>query len=791
MACLSISRARGTSLNSAMRRAIYFVAALVFVLGVITWFTATLVEKTIRDWFENDVRLRAQLAVNGARQSLLSNWSSGEFPGLQNVLAEIAHDERIMGVAACAEDLTLLSQTKDFPAEISCLELGPHVRPASAAAGSSWTAWNSVRSLPGGKVHVSAIPLRYQNLPFGFVTLVHDLSFIERREARTRQFLLLAFGFLAVATSGVTMIAVRLAWHGWTTDFRIFLRGGRRPEFQPLMHDVRQLVDRLVSERQTDGGGTWTPQRLKDTLNRHLQGEKVVVIANREPYIHEYMEGGDEIRILNPASGLVTALEPVMRACSGTWIAHGSGSADRETTDRNSRLRVPPGEESYVLRRLWLSREEEHGYYYGLANEGLWPLCHIAHARPIFRSEDWQHYKHVNEKFAESVRTEVDSDDPIVLVQDYHFTLVPQLIRARLPRATVIMFWHIPWPNSQRFGICPWREELLEGMLGSSIVGFHTQFDCNNFMDSVERFLEARIDREQNAVIQHGRRTLVRAYPVSVDWPCRWLETQRPVEECRQTVWRELGLSSDAVLGLGVDRLDYTKGVEERLLAVEQLLERFPTFRGRFTFLQIAAPSRTAIEGYRQLNERVERTASRINSRFGTAGYQPIVLRRSHHQPDKIFQYYRAADVCYVSSVHDGMNLVAKEFVAAREDEAGVLVLSQFTGAARELTEALIVNPYDFDEASSALAVALNMSREEQADRMRSMRTFVAEFNVYRWAGRMLVDAARVRSRGRLTDRLAAHLTTTAMMSSHSPDDKTRNFSENLSISSVLHRFDV
>lgn len=764
MACLSILRARGTPLNSSLRRTIYLVVALVIVLGIITWLTAALVEKTIHDWFENDVRLRAQLAVNVARQSLLSNWNSGDFPALQSVLAEIAYDERIMGVAACSEDLTLLSQTKDFPAEISCLELGPHVRPASDAEAASWTAWNSVLSLPGGKIHVSAIPLLYQKLPFGFVTLVHDLSFIERRETRTRQFLLMAFGFLAVATSGVTMIAVRLAWHGWTTDFRTFLSGGRRPEFQPLMQDVRQLVDRLVSERQTDGGGTWTPQRLKHTLNRYLQGEKVVVVANREPYIHEHNESGDEIRILNPASGLVTALEPVMRACSGTWIAHGSGSADRETTDHNGRLRVPPGEESYLLRRLWLSPEEEHGYYYGLANEGLWPLCHIAHARPIFRSEDWQHYKRVNEKFADSVRTEVDSHDPIVLVQDYHFTLVPQLIRERLPRATVIMFWHIPWPNSQRFGICPWREELLKGMLGSSIVGFHTQFDCNNFMDSVERFLEARIDREQNAVIQHGRRTLVRAYPVSLDWPCRWLKTQRPVEECREAVWRELGLASDAVLGLGVDRLDYTKGVEERLLAVERLLERFPTFRGRFTFLQIAAPSRTAIEGYRQLNERVERIANRINSRFGSEGYQPIVLRRSHHQPDQVFQYYRAADVCYVSSLHDGMNLVAKEFVAAREDEAGVLVLSQFTGAARELTEALIVNPYDFDEASSALAAALGMSREEQADRMRSMRTFLAEFNVYRWAGRMLVDAARVRSRGRLTDRLAAHLTTTAWM---------------------------
>jgi trehalose 6-phosphate synthase len=294
-----------------MRRTIYLVVALVFVLGIITWLTATLVEKTIRDWFESDVKLRAELAVNGARSSLFSNWNSDQVPGLQSVLEEIAHDERIMGVAACGQDLTLLSRTKDFPAELSCSELGSQILPASGAVASSGTSWNSVRSLPGGKAHVSAIPLFYQDRPFGFVTLVHDLSYIERREARTRQFLLFAFGFLAVAASGVTMIAARLAWHGWTTDFRTFLRGGKRPEFQPLMHDVRQLVDRLVSERETDGGGTWTPHRLRYTLNRHLQGEKVVVVANREPYIHERNETGDGIRILNPASGLVTALEPV------------------------------------------------------------------------------------------------------------------------------------------------------------------------------------------------------------------------------------------------------------------------------------------------------------------------------------------------------------------------------------------------------------------------------------------------------------------------------------------------
>jgi trehalose 6-phosphate synthase len=340
------------------------------------------------------------------------------------------------------------------------------------------------------------------------------------------------------------------------------------------------------------------------------------------------------------------------------------------------------------------------------------------------------------------------------LVQDYHFALAPRLIRKRLPKATIITFWHIPWPNAERFGICPWRNELIDGLLGSSIIGFHTRFHCNNFLEAVDRYLETRIDREQQAVVQHGRTTLVRPYPISLEWPVRWLDDTPEVAECRRRVRAELGLAADAPLGVGVDRLDYTKGVEERLLAVERLLERFPVFRGRFTFVQLAAPSRTEIDRYRLLNDDIEACATRLNQRFGRGSYRPVVLLRAHHEPPTVFTYLRAADVCYVSSLHDGMNLVAKEFVAARDDEQGVLVLSQFTGAARELGEALIVNPYDLDESASALAAALQMPAEEQRARMRSMRAYVAEFNVYRWAGRMLVEAARLRDRERLTVRL-------------------------------------
>ncbi len=738
-----------------MRRWIRFLIGLLVGLAILTVISSVIVQRTTGAWFERDLSLRARLAIGGARQALVSHWQTGSASSLRGLLVEITHDERIMAAAACTADLVEITRTPDFPEGIDCRELGEHIRPSLENPTGEWQDWNGVIDVGGRRVHVSAIPVIDQNEALGYVTLVQDLSFTHRREAATRNFLLAAFGFLAVAASAVTLIAARLSWRNWSAEVRSFLRGGaQKPEFMPILQDVRELVERIAAEREADDGGEWTADRLRNILDRSLHGEKVIVVANREPYVHELSGNGKGVTVLHPASGLVTALEPIMRACSGTWIAHGSGSADRATADRDGRIKVPPGEESYTVRRIWLSPEEEKGYYYGLANEGLWPLCHIAHTRPVFRSGDWSHYQSVNRRFADAVCDEVDSEDPIVFVQDYHFALAPRLIRERLPRATIIMFWHIPWPNAEQLGICPWRNEMLEGMLGASILGFHTQLQCNNFLDSVDRFLETRIDRESNAVIQSGRRTSVRPYPISLEWPSRWLDDLPPADVCRAGVLRELGLPPDARIGLGVDRLDYTKGLEERLLTVERLLERVPSLQGKFTFVQLAAPSRTAIERYRQLAASVQRIAARINARFSEGDYRPVILLHAHHEPPTVFRYYRAADVCYVSALHDGMNLVAKEFVASRDDERGVLVLSAFTGAARELTEALIVNPYDFEDASSALAAALEMSLDEQRDRMRAMRRFISEFNVYRWAGRMLMDAARLRRSDRLTGRL-------------------------------------
>jgi trehalose 6-phosphate synthase len=740
-----------------MRSAIRLLLPLLAVLALIAWGASVVATGSARTWAERDLRARARLVLASSRETLVRDIASGNRKGSSALVEDLVRDERLVAAAVCGIRFGTLAASGTLPDQERCEAWA--ARGTEAQGGAEETI-----AIPGGAVHVSLLPVDDGARSVGFLILVHDLSFVDRRASTTRQALFVGFGLVGVAAALATLLTAHFSRRSWAEELRKLLPAalggaGRRTgsaaerAFGPVLADVRQLVARLAAE-EGDDGGPWSAARLRRVLQRNLRGEGVLVVANREPYIHVRGEDG-LVRVTYPASGLVTALEPVMRACSGTWIAHGSGSADRETVDARDRLPVPPGEASYTLRRVWLGAEEERGYYYGFSNEGLWPLCHLADERPEFRAGDWEHYQQANQRFERAVEEEVTGRDPIVLVQDYHFTLLPRMIRERLPRATIITFWHIPWPSAERFAICPWEKKLLEGLLGSSIVGFHTQAHCNNFLDSVDRTLEARIDRERQSVVMGGRETLVRPYPISVEWPSRWLAQAPPVADCRASVRAQLGLPADALLGLGVDRLDYTKGIAERFLAVERLLERRPDLLGRFWFAQIAAPSRTLIDRYRAFGEEVEAIAARINARFTQGVRPPIVLLHEHHDPPDVFRFYRAADLCYVSSLHDGMNLVAKEFVAARDDLRGVLVLSRFTGAARELTEALLVNPYDLDEASAALAAALAMPEGEQEERMLSLRTLVSEFNVFRWAGRMLLDATRLRTRDRVTTRLA------------------------------------
>jgi trehalose 6-phosphate synthase len=439
-------------------------------------------------------------------------------------------------------------------------------------------------------------------------------------------------------------------------------------------------------------------------------------------------------------------------------VAQGSGTADRAVVDSRDGVNVPPVNPLYRLRRVWLNATEHRGYYLGFANEGLWALCHRAHVQPVFRSSDFDMYTAMNARFAEAVCEEATTDSPLVLVQDYHFAIAPYFIRAWRPESTIVSFWHIPWPDARTFAMCPWARPLVEGLLASSIVGFQTSADCRNFIDTAQRLLGADIDRRRDVVTYKGRSTTIRAYPASIEWPNRWVANAPAIQSCRETVCRELNLPSDVRLGVGVDRLDYTKGIEEKFLTIERLLEWYPLFRGRFVFVQIAEPSRECLPAYRDLRARVLQTADRVNGRFGTDDYRPIIVLEAHHDPSDVYRFLRAADVCYVGSLHDGMNLVAKEFVCAREDERGVLVLSSLTGAARQLTGALLVDPQAIDGSAQVLANALSLAAYEQITRMRAMRSVVARFNTYWWAGQMLQDAARVRGTlSSIPDRTYAH----------------------------------
>jgi trehalose 6-phosphate synthase len=541
--------------------------------------------------------------------------------------------------------------------------------------------------------------------------------------------------------------------------------------FSPLAREVETMAESLIAARaaaaaearlRDAGEHYWTPERLAVHMKAKASG-RIFVVSNREPYMH--VREGKKTSCIVPPSGLVTAIEPVLRACDGVWVASGSGNADAENVDEFDRLRVPPDDPKYTLRRVWLTAEEESAYYDGFANEGLWPLCHIAHTRPIFRASDWEAYQLVNEKFAAALLDEMNgSAEPLVFVQDYHFALLPRLIKTARPDARVAIFWHIPWPNPEAFGICPSQAQLLDGLLGADLIGFHIPQHCHNFLSTVDRVLESRTDREHMTARRHGHTTMVKPYPVSVafsggvpgSWRALGSQTEEDRAAERNDLLSEFGVEAETI-AVGVDRLDYTKGIVERLLALEELLKEHPWHRERLTMVQIAAPSRTRIPSYAELRRRVEEEVRRINMRFQTSRWKPIVLIDRQCDHEEVNRWYRIADVCLVTSLHDGMNLVAKEFVASRDDEDGVLILSKFTGAAVELRDALIVNPYDTEEVADAIHRALDMPREERRQRMQQMRRQVMEHNIYRWAAMVLGDLRDVRLENGDSDTHIAH----------------------------------
>ena len=738
-----------------LRLQLRFLLPLTIALVVAAYCGVALMDRLTLRWSVRDINMRGELMTNALSDSIARAVHASDPGQLQSLFNRTVQDERLVAIGFCSRDGAMLARSSGFPRRLTCAK-------ADAKSHEDIPSLN----IEGGTVHVGVHPVDTDGGNVGQLIVLHDLSYLSKRSHDTRQYLFIFLAGLGAVIALITVVVAQISWRGWVSGARALLRGeglvrpmgATRSELAPLAADLRSRLLDLEDEYRRSLGlqSEWNAERLRSLLRTQLRGDEVIVVSNREPYLHEKTDDGIVVR--RPASGLVTAVEPVMRACSGTWIAHGSGTADRDVVDKHDRVPVPPQSKEYTLRRIWLTPEEEQGYYYGFANEGLWPLCHIAHVRPVFRESDWQYYRLINQRFADAVVAEARSPNPVVLVQDYHFALLPAMIRARLPRATILTFWHIPWPNPESFGICPWRREILQGLLGSTILGFHTRYHCKNFIETVDRYLEARIEHEYSRISYQNDDTLIESYPISIAWPTAQEELSwAPVEQCRRTVRERLGLPVDQKLAVGVDRFDYTKGILERLHAVERLLEKHPQWRGRFTFVQVAAPSRSALEEYRTFQERIHGVVARINQRYSVDGRAPVRLLARHHDHEALVELYRAADACVVTSLHDGMNLVSKEFVSTRNDNQGVLILSRFAGAARELSEALIINPYHVEESADALHQALTMPEAEQHERMASLRMTVREYNVYRWAGVMLADAGRWRMRERIEERVLRH----------------------------------
>lgn len=507
------------------------------------------------------------------------------------------------------------------------------------------------------------------------------------------------------------------------------------------MHEAKATAEEEARLR-TSSETIWTPERLKIEMEILLQNKKMIVVSNREPYMH--IHEGKEIKCIIPASGMITAMEPILKACGGLWIASGSGDADKETVDKNDKVRVPPENPKYTLKRLWLTKEEENHFYYGFSNEGLWPLCHIAHTRPVFRKDDWNYYKKVNEDFAKAVINETaDEDQPFILIQDYHFALLPELIKKQKPNARIAIFWHIPWPNPESFGICPWQKEILQGMLGADLIGFHTQYHCNHFLETVNNAVESRVLWENFSVKMGNQTTYVKPFPISIAFTLKDYDNNNLSKINASKLLEENGITAQ-YMGIGVDRIDYTKGIVEKFLAIERFLEKNPSYIGKFTFVQIGAPSRTLLKSYTDAISAVENESSRINTRFKSKNWKPILLLKRHHSHEEIMPFYSSANFCMVTSLHDGMNLVAKEFVAARSNTDGALILSCFAGASQGLQGAVIINPYDIEKSADAIKFALEMTQDEQQYRMKQMRQAILENNIYAWAANLLKTMASI-----------------------------------------------
>jgi trehalose 6-phosphate synthase len=492
----------------------------------------------------------------------------------------------------------------------------------------------------------------------------------------------------------------------------------------------------------------WNKDRLEDLAAKSFRRMKLIVVSCRAPYVHERVDG--KVVCVSPAGGLTAALKPTMAAVGGTWIAQASGSADRETASSSGRLNVPPDAPRFGLRRLWIAEELRRGHYEGLSNQALWPLCHNVFQRPIYRESDWSAYRRVNEIFAKAVLEEAAGEPAAVFIQDYHFGLLPRMLKWANPALTVAQFWHIPFPNREAAQTFPWMDELLDGMLGNDVLGFHLPQHCANFIDAVDDCLGAPVERARQTVWTNGNATCVRDVPISIDFDQHARDAASSAVEDAMQRWRQR-IGPVQHVGIGIDRMDYTKGIPERLRAISALFRRNPSSLKNLTFVQVGVPSRSTIAEYAQLEREIEQEVRTINETWGTEAWTPVIFEKRNLPPVEMMALHRLARFCMVTPLHDGMNLVAKEFVASRFDSDGVLILSRFAGAAKELRTALIVNPYSESDLCDAISGALTMPRSERQARMTAARAVVARNNVYRWAGQLLQELggiAQTRTQG-------------------------------------------
>ncbi|MBI2330557.1 trehalose-6-phosphate synthase [Candidatus Daviesbacteria bacterium] len=707
---------------------------------------------------ESDLQYRSKLLADSLKETVEPQFINKSQYQLQYLVSKFEDKERLVGLNIYDNKAIPVATSSSLTSEI------PKAKQIAADAMDQDQATGDFINLNNKKIYLLAAPLHDKDSVVGALMIAQNAGYIDTRIAEIWKNNLVRLFVQASLLSLATLVLIRWLIYApiknLVESLKFARSGGeesnsKKPTnslfFRPLVNEITNIRRSLQEARSSASeeaklrleklDSPWTSLRLKEFIKDILKGRTVYMVSNREPYIH--IKNGGKISFYTPASGMVTAIEPVMQACEGTWIAYGSGNGDKLMVNRKNQVKVPPDEPKYTLKRVWLTEEEEKGYYDGFSNEGLWPLCHIAHNRPIFRKEDWDQYQIANQKFADAVISEIKNQErPIVLIQDFHLALLPRMIKAQKPSAVIGLFWHIPWPNAESFSICPWKKEILDGMLGADLLGFHTQLHCNNFIETVGREIESLIDLEQSTISKGNHTSYIKSFPISIAFPNGYhgLKNYDYSAEGKKLL-NNLKIRSQFI-GVGVDRLDYTKGILERFKAIEIFLDKYPLYKGKFTFIQVAAPSRTKVKKYKEFAEEVRKEAERVNSSFKENGWKPIVLLERHHSHEEVQTIYKLADLCLVTSLHDGMNLVAKEYVAARDDEKGVLILSQYTGASRELKDAIIVNPYNAEQTANAIREALEMTPKEQTKRIRDMREIIKNNNVYRWSAQLLKTMA-------------------------------------------------